>query len=166
MHYNYRPAHASDLESIVRIYNESIRAGGLTADLDELTTQERKDWFRDHTQEPYGVYVVEDDGAEVIGYFCFSPWRKGRRALASVTELCYYLTHSHLGQGLGNHLMEWAEVLARKKGFAFLLAILLDTNVPSACLLQKYGFRIYGELPDVARLPNRTCAQLLMMKKI
>ncbi len=101
-----------------------------------------------------------------IGYFYFSPWRKGREALSGVTEISYFLKKEYRGRGFGNQIMQWIEKEAKNRGFESLLAILLDTNKKSVKLLEKHHFVQAGFLPHVAQLQHTRCGQLIMLRKL
>ncbi|MGB1303272.1 N-acetyltransferase family protein, partial [Pseudoalteromonas marina] len=45
-----RLATIDDLNDIVAIYNETIEGRMVTADTEEVTVEEKKDWFNSHTQ--------------------------------------------------------------------------------------------------------------------
>jgi len=63
-------------------------------------------------------------------------------------------------------LMEKSLTIARELGFKHLLAILLDINSRSANLLEKWGFKVVGELSDVIKLPDMIVGQLIMLNKL
>ena len=160
-----RKAQEKDLPGITDIYNDVIKEGGFTADLDFVSIVDRKQWFADHRSEPYDIYVLEVD-KNLIGYFYFSPWRKGRTALNGVAELSFFVHAGYRGRGLGNMILEHAIGMGRKKGFTHLLAILLDINVRSRSLLEKWGFKIVGELPEIAQFHHSASGQLIMLKQL
>lgn len=161
----YRQAVTDDLPQLVAIYNAVIAEGGLTADLIAYRIDQRRDWFNAHQQAPFLIHVIESEG-QVLGYFYLSPWRSGRAALHHVAEVSYYLIHSARGQGLGHFMLEQAQQLALAAGLRYLLAILLDTNQGSRSLLEKGGFKLGGNPPEIADLGDKTCGQLIMYKQL
>lgn len=160
-----RKAIEEDLPIMTDIYNEVIEEGGYTADLHTYSLEERRIWYIEHQTEEYGIYVLESSKG-VIGYFYFSPWRPGRSALKGVAELSFFLAKSSRGCGLGDFLLKYAIELSEAKGFSHLLAILLDINIRSRNLLNKWGFDLIGTLPQVAKLKDNTAGQLIMLKTI
>ena len=102
----------------------------------------------------------------ILGYFYFSAWRSGRGAMRQVAEVSYYLSQEARGKGLGRFMLKQAELIAQDAGFRYLLAILLETNIASRTLLEKTGFTLAGELPEIADLGERRCGQLIMYKKL
>jgi len=145
----FRLATIEDLAFIVSIYNEAIRSGTQTADMKEVSVRERVSWFNDHQYLNYALFVLEID-RQIVGWLSLSPYRKGRGALGTTAEISYYLSGSFQSMGLGSEMMKLGIQNARKRGFRNLVAILLDANIPSVGLLNKFGFEEWGRLPRIA----------------
>lgn len=148
-----RKATLADIESITRIYNESIVEGGYTGDLVALSVEDRMAWYICH-QNNYSVFVKEKDGV-VIGYIALSPYRKGRLAFSGACEISYYLLRDYRGHGFGNNLIEYAINYALEVDFHLIVAIVLDCNKRSTKLLEKYGFLESGRLPMAAKIDEK-----------
>ncbi len=162
-----RIATTGDLEQIIAIYNQAVMRGNCTADTEPLNVTERQDWFKEHTPEKYPIFVIcGKDAGEVYGWCSLSAHRKGRMALANVAEISYYVDSKQQGKGIGNQLMQHALCTAPKCGLHNLFAILLDTNRASIALLEKYGFKQWGHLPDIAEFPDRICGQFIYGCKV
>ena len=155
-----RPAGIADLPEIVRVYNQSIPSRSSTADMDPLTAEERRGWFEAHSPDHYPLFVAEE-GSRIAGWCAVSPWRQGRRALFTTAEISFYIDSSFRRQGVASRLIEHALAACPDAGIRNLLAILLDVNAPSICLLEKWGFREWGHLPDVADFDGKICGQLI-----
>lgn len=160
-----RHAQARDLPRLTEIYNQVIAEGGLTADLEPYTVNERHRWFESHQQAPFLIYILEDS-SRIFGYFYFSAWRSGRAAMSEVAEVSYYLAADARGQGVGRLMLAEAQQIAIKSGLKYLLAILLESNLGSRSLLEKGGFKLAGQLPEIADLGQKRCGQLIMYKKL
>ena len=154
-------AKISDLPAIVNIYNDVISEGGYTADESLFSVDERIDWYTELNNKELGIYVMTFE-QDVIGYFHFSPWRKGREALKNTVELTFYLDKKHRGKGLGQTLVQKAIELGMEKGYTSLLAILLASNLRSKTLLEKSGFETAGILKDVAKIKGEKINQYIM----
>jgi len=163
--YKICPAVINDLATIVSIYNEAITAGGQTADTKTYSTEEKIDWFQSTNVSQYGIYVLLVQ-EEVVGYYYFSAWRKNREALKGTVEISYYLSKAFHGQGFGNILLTEALKTAKEKKFHHLLAILLSSNQRSKKLLEKWGFDVVGEMPNVARIDGQAIGQYIMIKEV
>lgn len=160
-----RIATTEDLSAIVDIYNEAISDGGCTADIEAVSVNEKQNWFNSINNENYGIYCVTNRD-EVIAYFYFSPWRAGRMALVSTVEISFYVAKSSRGKGVGTFVLENGIELAKGKGILSLMAILLDINLKSKSLLERFGFSVAGHLPTIAKFHNGDCGQYIMLKHL
>ena len=145
-----RKANATDLESINDIYNQAVLHGFQTADTETISLEERTEWFKNHDLENYPVFVVVIDEV-VVGWLSLSAYRHGRKALSTLAEISYYVHNNFQGQGIGSELMRFALKVAPEYGFENLVAILLGANAGSIKLLEKFNFKPWGVLPNVAR---------------
>jgi len=162
-----RIATADDLTQIIAIYNQAVLRGNCTADTESLEVSERCNWFNEHTPEKYPLFVIcEEDNGNILGWCSLSTHRKGRKALANVAEISYYVETGQQGKGIGNKLMVHALNMAPECGLHNLFAILLDTNKVSIALLEKYGFTQWGHLPDIAEFADRVCGQFIYGRKV
>ena len=160
-----RLATKSDLQAINEIYNQAIRKRFCTADLEEINMDERHTWFVDHDSNTYPVFVIEEDGL-VIGWMCYSAYRKGRRALQTAVEVSYYLHENHQGKGLGSLLMDFAIKQAPSYNIKHLFAILLEPNVASIKLLEKFGFERWACLPNIANIDGEWCSHVYYGREV
>lgn len=158
---SYRKATAADLDFVVNLYNEIIAQWLYTADTTSYTKEEKTDWFKGVNTPPSGLFIVEYK-QKSVGYFYFTPWRKGRAALSAVAEISYYLDSKYHGKGLGKKMITWCKKEAQLAGYKHLLAIMLDSNVRSKYLLEQQGFWIAGHLKHVATFSDRTDGQYLL----
>ena len=155
-----RHACINDLTSIVDIYNQAIRSKNATGDMDEFRPEDRKDWFAEHNQNHYPLYVAELNN-KVVGYCTISPYRPGRRAMAKVAEISYYLDYSYHGKGIGTSLIKHAIADCERIGKKSLLAILLDINLQSIGILEKHGFKKWGHFPHIIHLDQQKCGHFI-----
>jgi L-amino acid N-acyltransferase len=145
-----RKAIPADIESIAGIYNEAIREGGFTGDLEPLSIENRVAWYREH-QEPYAVFVTVLDNS-VVGYAALSPYRQGRNAFSQTCEISYYFSNQHRGLGLGMESINHAIEHAKHSGFRLIVAMVLQCNQRSIDLLAKLDFTISGRLSNAAKI--------------
>lgn len=143
-----RVAEIKDLDKIVEIYNQAIAAGEKTADITPFTTDDRKSWFAAHIPDKYPILVAEKDGS-IIGYLTLSAYRPGRMALQYTAEVSYFIDFEHHRQGVASRLLQNAIAMCSSLQIKTLVAILIDSNLGSVKLLQKYGFNKWGHLPRV-----------------
>ncbi len=161
----FREAKFGDLPGIVKILNDIILEGDMTADMSPYSVDEKQSWLESLSKPPYFVHVLEVDGI-IAGYVYISPWRNGRAALQHVAEISYFLAMAFRGAGYGRKLLLRGLQSAKEGGIKTLLAILLDSNTTSTQLLESEGFHIAGHLPLVAELNDRVAGQFIMMKNI
>jgi L-amino acid N-acyltransferase YncA len=152
-----RLAAPEDLQEIDEIYNQAIEIKA-TAHTSPLTIEERKSWFEYHEPTLFPVFVAVAQDA-VIGWISFSPYRSGRQALRFTAEISYYIHRDYWSRGVGSQLLEFAINEAPKLNFSVLIAILLEYNIASIRLLEKFAFEKWGFLPEVAEYDHNKCGQ-------
>ena len=144
-------AQKNDLAAIVEIYNQAIEAGENTADTETLSIEDRTEWFESHSPEEYPLLVAKE-GDVVLGYATISAYRYGRKALQHTAEISYYIHFNHHRKGVATQLMETALSLCEPLKIKTLIAILIGCNQGSIKLLEKYGFKEWGCMPDIVEL--------------
>ena len=158
-----RHAVITDLPRIVAIYNQAITAGNATADTIPFSVDSRLEWFNAHDPNEYPIFVcVMDD--QVVGWLSISSYR-GRPALSRTAEISYYVDYACQRKGIGSALMQVALEEALRIDKHIYLAILLEWNTASIRLLEKFGFKKWGYLPEVAEFDGRLCGQFYYGKK-
>jgi phosphinothricin acetyltransferase len=161
----FRKAGIDDLAGIVSIYNEAIKSGFQTADLEEVSVEDKTQWFNEHQIQNYELFVLEVD-EQMVGWLSLSPYRKGRRAFEEIAEISYYLTASFQSKGLGSFMMQEGINRAKQLHFRNLIAILLAANSRSIALLNKFGFEEWGSLPNLARINHQLVDHLYFGLKL
>jgi phosphinothricin acetyltransferase len=147
-----RLATINDLSEIVAIYNETIAGRMVTADTEEVTVEERRDWFNSHTEKrPIYVYCGNNQVLAWLSYKSFY----GRPAYDGTVEMSIYITASAQGKGLGKKLMEFAQEQAKLLNIKVLLGFIFSHNLPSVKLFNHFGFSVWGELPNVAIMDDK-----------
>lgn len=154
-----RTANIKDLESIVEIYNQAIDAGFQTAYTERLRAADRVGWFNDHPESSFPLLVYEQAGS-VAGWLSVTPYRPDRGALRYAVEVSYFVHEDSRGIGIGSQLLAAGLERCWKLGYKTLLAILMEPNVASAKLLEKYGFEKWAYLPAVADFDGVECSQV------
>jgi len=155
----------TDMPVIVDIYNQAIRSGNATGDLDEFNIDDRKEWFHKFDNDQYPLYVAVIENI-VVGYCAISPYRPGRKAMSSVAEISYYLDYSFHGKGIGTELLKFAISDCERTGKENLLAILLEINSSSIGLLEKLNFKKWGHFPNIININGKKCGHLIYGLKI
>jgi len=161
---NIRFANSSDLAEIVIIFNQAVRAR-VNGSLQEETVESRSNWFNSFNQNNYPIYVAEQNN-RVVGYCYLSPYRSGRQAMNKVAEISYYIDYNYHKQGIASVLIEHTINDCQRVNKNSLLAILLDKNIPSISILEKFGFKKWGYYPDIIDLDGQICSQLIYGLKL
>jgi L-amino acid N-acyltransferase YncA len=160
-----RFAQRDDLPRMVEIYNQAVARENATADTEPTSVEARTEWFNQHCRDRFPIYVCEAD-RNVTGWLSLSQYRNGRRALEATAEVSYYVDYAQHGKGIASALLEHALSDCRRIKKRILFAIILDVNVPSIKLLQKFGFEQWGFMPDVAEFSTGLCGHLYYGKRM
>jgi L-amino acid N-acyltransferase YncA len=164
MDYRFRMATESDLPQIVAIYNQSIPDRMATADTTPVTVDSRMEWFRKHHPESRPLWVAESNN-QIAGWLSFQSFY-GRPAYSITSEIGIYIQKEEQGKKLGDKLLQKALEQAPSLGLENLLAFVFEHNEPSLRLFKKYGFEVWGKLPEVARMDEKNISLLILGKKI
>ena len=146
-----RLAEYMDLFAINEIYNQAIDNRISTADLSHITIEDRIKWFDGHNSELFPILVAEI-GGEVVGWISLSPYRKGREGLKANVEVSYYIHNDYQKQGIASKLMAEMICYSRKLNYRNLFAILIDANIGSIKLLEKFSFQKWAFLPEFVEI--------------
>ena len=155
-------AGTGDLASILAIYNQSIAGKQATANLAEVSCDERAAWFSEHLNNPKRpIYVVKalktctyqqnddtDDTAPIVAWGSFSDLY-ARSAYHISSEISIYLYSDYHSKGLGSLLARWMIIQAPSLGIRNITALIFAHNQPSLRLFGKLGFTQWGYLPQV-----------------
>ena len=146
----FRHAKESDLDPIVRTYNATIPSRMVTADLEPVSAESRREWFRSHNEKRRPLWIVEKDGI-YAGWISFKSFY-GRPAYDGVAEVAIYLDPQMQGTGIGKKCLNKVIADAPGLGLHTLLGFIFAHNVPSLKLFEKMGFERWGCLPRVAEM--------------
>jgi phosphinothricin acetyltransferase len=160
-----RFANITDLPFIVDIYNQAIRSGVATGDMEEFGVDDRIEWFEKFDNNEYPLYIAEIKN-RVVGYCTLTPYRPGRKTMSAVSEISYYLDYSFHGKGIGTALLKYVISDCNRIGKKSLLAFLLDINSPSIGVLEKFNFKKWGHFPGIIEIDGKKCGHLIYGLKI
>ncbi len=156
----FRRAELTDLPMLVEILNQAILQGTANAYTETFNVSERQEWFDlfDEASCDHYLYVAEENEM-VIGYCTLVPYRCGRKALASCSEISFYVHESHHRKGIARFLVEQTIQECKKKNIKSLLAILMDVNEASKLFLESMQFNQWGHFPDIFDSGKVKCGQ-------
>ncbi len=140
-----RFAAPSDAEEVLRIYAPYIENTNITFEYSVPTLEEFK-LRMEEIEEKYPWIVYEEEG-KVLGYAYGGP-DKTREAYQWTVESSIYLSPKAKGRGIGSALYETLLDILTKQNFCLCYAIIVDDNVPSLKMHEKYGFVKNGFLKN------------------
>jgi phosphinothricin acetyltransferase len=147
-----RRATATDLAGAAAIYDEQVRTGISTFDLDPPPVA----YWQHHldSTEPGDHFLVADRDGEVVG-FAYSTTYRPRPGYRLTRETSVYLAEHARGEGLGRRLYD--DLLARVSddGIHVVLALIALPNPPSIALHEACGFEHLGTMREVGRKFDR-----------
>jgi L-amino acid N-acyltransferase YncA len=145
-----RDATEADLPAIVEIHNAAIASSISTAQLDPVTVEGRREWFRAHSPTKYPIWVADLDGA-IAGWLSFREFLP-RCAYRGTVELSVYVSEQFRRRGVGRKLLQEAIVCGPHLGMHSLIGLIFGHNEPSIALFRVAGFECWGLLPGIARV--------------
>src|SRR5262245_49547510 len=145
-----RDAVEADLPAIVDIFNAAIRGRISTAQLNEVSVEEKRHWFREHSSKSYPLWVTEIDGS-IAGWLSFHSFLP-RLAYRSTADFGVYVNDRFRRIGIGRSLVEKAITHSPALKINALVGCIFGHNEPSLRLFEKLGFERWGFLPHVARV--------------
>lgn len=146
---NIRKSNINDLNQIVEIYNQAIATKTATADTEPLETSARMQWYQEHHPDKYPIFVAEIDN-HVVGWISLSPYRSGRAALRFTAEVSYYIHDGYKRRGIASRLLDYVISVCPDYEIKTIFAIILEHNLASIYLMEKYFFEKWAYLPKVA----------------
>ncbi|MGY8815266.1 MAG: N-acetyltransferase family protein [Gammaproteobacteria bacterium] len=152
-----RSPQLSDLEQIVTIHNQAIAASAIGY-TKAFNIEERKLWLQSHTD--YRPLIIAELNGSVVGWANLTDYRSGRDAFQNTAEISYHVHTNYYRKGIATALIRHLIALCPQLQISTLLAIILKSNLASANLLEKTGFRRWTELPDVAVMNNQKISHL------
>jgi phosphinothricin acetyltransferase len=145
-----RNAIEADLSAIVEIHNAAIASGISTAQLEPVTVEDRRKWFRAHSPTQYPIWVAELDGA-ISGWLSFREFLP-RCAYRGTVEVSVYVHEIFRRRGIGRRLLQQAIARGPQLKMHSLIGLIFSQNKPSISLFCAAGFESWGQLPSVARI--------------
>jgi phosphinothricin acetyltransferase len=149
-----RPASIDDLPYLAEIYNYYVVNTVITFDLEPVTMEERRGWFRQFAPTgPYRLLVAENAG-KVVGYAGSFQFRT-RKAYDSTVETTVYCAPEAVGRGVGSALYTALFEALRDEDLHVAIAAIAVPNPPSIAFHERFGFTLAGLLQDIGRKFDR-----------
>ncbi len=145
-----RDATEADLPGIVAIYNAAIRGRISTAQLEEVSVEQRLSWFREHSAEIHPLWIADIDG-QIAGWFSFHSYVE-RAAYRATAEISVYVSEKFRRRGVGKALLEKAIGHSPRLGITALIGCIYAHNDASLRLFEQLEFERWGFLPRVTQV--------------
>ncbi len=160
-----RPATTADFSAIAAIYDDAVRTGTATFELDPPGEAEMTARFTRLVDGGFPYIVAQMDG-EIAGYAYAGPYR-ARPAYRFTVENSIYLAASARRRGIGlkllNHLVEESKSCGHRQ----MIAVIGDSaNAASIALHARAGFEMVGTLRDVGFKFGRWLDTVLMQREL
>lgn len=143
-----RPATQTDLASVNDLYNHYVRTSPCTFDIEEITTEARREWF-----ESFGGrhrLIVAADRGRVLGYAHTKPFRP-KQAYETSVETTVYVASREQGKGIGARLYEALFTAISDEDIHRAYAGITMPNPASVALHHRFGFRQAGYFVEQGR---------------
>ena len=160
----FETAREEQLGAIVGTYNATIPSRLVTADLNPVSVEEKRNWFRGHSVDRRPLWVVKSDG-RYAGWMSFSSFY-GRPAYDGTVELSVYLEEEMRGRGIGRACLHHAASVAPSLRVHTLLGFIFGHNMASLHLFESEGYKRWGMLPAVASMGGVMEDLVILGKKV
>lgn len=147
-----RTATSEDLPRVASIYDEQVRVGISTFDLEPPPVS----YWAHHLEstEPGDHFLVADDVGEIVG-FAYSSAYRPRPGYRLTRETSVYLSDGARGKGLGRRMYDDLLARVRADGIHVVLALVALPNPASIALHEACGFEHLGTMREVGRKFDR-----------
>ncbi len=160
-----RPATASDIPAITRIYAHAVRHGTASFEFDPPDEAEMTRRQRALLDAGYPYLVAEIDGA-IMGYAYVGPYRT-RSAYRYTVENSIYIAPDAQRRGVGRALLDRLITECEARGYRLMIAVIGDSGqTPSIELHRAAGFKLVGTFEAVGYKFDRWLDSVLMQRPL
>jgi phosphinothricin acetyltransferase len=162
---NVRPATASDIPAITRIYAHSVRHGTASFEYDPPDEAEMARRQRALIDAGY-PYLVAEIGGAVMGYAYAGPYRT-RPAYRYTVENSIYIAPDAQRRGIGRALIDRLIAECEQRNYRLMIAVIGDSaQAPSIELHRAAGFTMVGTFEAVGYKFDRWLDSVLMQRPL
>ncbi|MEY9106340.1 L-amino acid N-acyltransferase YncA [Bradyrhizobium yuanmingense] len=160
-----RPTTEADLPAVTAIYQQAVREGTATFELEPPDLSEMTRRYRALIDGGYPYFVAMLDG-RVAGYAYAGAYRP-RPAYRFTVENSIYLDPSFHRRGVGSMLLERLIVECEARGFRQMIAVIGDSaNAGSIGVHTRCGFKMIGTHPSVGLKFGRWLDTVMMQRDL
>src|ERR1700736_6700884 len=160
-----RPATAADITAVTAIYDDAVRHGTASFELEPPDAAEMARRRQALVDAGFPYLVAEADGA-VAGYAYAGPYRPRPAYRWSVEDSVYVAPSLHR-RGIGAALLARLVGEAETRGYRQMVAVIGDSaQLPSIALHRAAGFRLIGSIENVGFKFGRWLDTVLMQRPL
>jgi L-amino acid N-acyltransferase YncA len=160
-----RSASEADLPAVTAIYEQAVRHGTATFELDPPDLAEMTRRFGALTDGGF-PYLVATLGGSTVGYAYAGPYRP-RPAYRFTVENSVYLAPAAHRRGIGLKLLQRLMTDCESRGFRQMIAVIGDSaNAGSISVHTKAGFTMIGTHPNVGFKFGRWLDTVMMQRAL
>ncbi len=153
------------LAGLNKLLNDLMDEGVFTVN-EKKTLSERKQWFNDYTKERLinnQIVFIAIDNNVVIGS-ASAVRQKGKRG--HIFEIGYQIMKEYRHKGIASALVKKIIEFLESINAEQIIAWVVETNLNSINLLNKFNFQKTGEIKKGVKNDNTYCNYLLFQKEI
>jgi phosphinothricin acetyltransferase len=160
-----RPAEASDVAAVARIYADAVLHGTASFEIEPPDRDEMAHRFAELAGGGF-PYLVAQSAGTVAGYAYMGPYR-ARPAYRWTVQDSIYVAADSQRRGIGRALLDRLIVEAERRGFRQMIAVIGDSDQPGSIALHTAaGFRIIGTFEAVGFKFDRWLDSVLMQRPL
>jgi L-amino acid N-acyltransferase YncA len=160
-----RAATAADIPAITAIYDQAVRHGTASFELEPPDAAEMARRHQALVEAGFPYLVAEAEGA-VAGYAYAGPYRPRPAYRWSVEDSVYVAPSLHR-RGIGTALLARLVGEAETRGYRQMIAVIGDSaQLPSIAVHRAAGFRLIGTVENVGHKFGRWLDTVLMQRAL
>lgn len=163
-----RDANEEDIPMVTEICNEVMRNTNAIYQEQELTVDNRLNYYRERINNGFPFLVAvelspETKREEVVGYATYGPFRSFYGYRFTV-EHSVHVKSDQRGKGIGTLLLSRLLEIAAEREVHVIIAAIESENVVSMRMHEKYGFEYVARMPEVGNKRGQWLTLVLMQK--
>ncbi len=141
-----RPAARADTRQMAELLNEIIQAGGTTAMIQPVSSQDLDEWMvADENQNAW--HVAHDAQGLILGFQWIGP---SAGLPKEAIDIASFVRIGYVGWGIGSRLFDATRKAAKDKGYEWINAAIRADNQSGLTYYQSQGFRDWKHVNNVA----------------
>lgn len=144
-----RAGKLEDAAEMAEIFNHYVRTSTVIFSNRELSDNDMRQKLESLGVGTEFPFLVSVDNNGVLTGYCYAHRWMPDPVYGRSWELTMYLSHKHLGKGLGTRLLDRLIEECRKGGAHALITSITEGNAASEKMCVSAGFNLVGRLPEI-----------------